>query len=63
MMTANHLKTGREPSPKTLCISNIPQTKDDVQHNTHILNILKRVVGSIPTTTTNIKIVITEVAV
>jgi hypothetical protein len=32
-MTTSHLKMGVEPTFKTLCVSNIPQTMDGVQHN------------------------------
>jgi hypothetical protein len=37
-MTTSHLKTGVKPTPETLCISNIPQTMDNVQHNVPIMN-------------------------
>jgi hypothetical protein len=33
----SHLKTGVESTPETSCISNIPQTMDNVQHNVLIL--------------------------
>jgi hypothetical protein len=31
-MRTNHLKTGVEPTPETSCISNTPQTMDNVRH-------------------------------
>jgi hypothetical protein len=37
-MTINHLKTGAEPTPETLHISNIPHTMDNVQHSVPIMN-------------------------
>lgn len=29
---------GAQPVPKTLCLSDIPYTMDNVQHNMHIMN-------------------------
>jgi len=37
-MTTYQLKMGVEPSPETLCISNIPQMMCNVQHNTDTVN-------------------------
>jgi hypothetical protein len=37
-MTTNHLKMGVEPTPEMSCISNIPQTVDNVQHSIHKIN-------------------------
>jgi len=34
----NHLKTGAWTIPITLCISNIPQVMDNIQHNIDIMN-------------------------
>lgn len=31
-MTTSQLKTGVQPTPKTSCISDIPQTKESVQY-------------------------------
>jgi hypothetical protein len=35
-MTTNHLKTGIQSTPKVLCISNIHQRTDNVQHGVPI---------------------------
>jgi hypothetical protein len=37
-MTTNHLKTGIEPTPEIMCISNILQTVDKAQHSVSIMN-------------------------
>jgi hypothetical protein len=37
-MTTNHQKMGVEPIPKMLCVSNIPQTMDSVQHSIPVVN-------------------------
>jgi len=37
-MTTSHLKTGEELTLEILCISNIHQTSDNVQHNICIMN-------------------------
>jgi hypothetical protein len=35
----NHLKTGVQPTPETSCISNTPQTMENVQHSVTITNV------------------------
>jgi len=37
-MTVSHLEMGVQPTIETSCISNIPQTMDNVQHNICIMN-------------------------
>jgi hypothetical protein len=38
MTTNDNLKMGVEPTPEKSCIPNIPQTVDNVQHSTPIIN-------------------------
>jgi hypothetical protein len=36
IMTSNYLK--KEPTPETSCVSNIPETMDNVQHSVSVMN-------------------------
>jgi hypothetical protein len=37
-MTTNRMKTGAESTPEKSCISNMPQTMGNVQHNVPKMN-------------------------